>query len=191
MSYLTNPYMVSPSAVPISYENVEWNTAYGDSPNIWANSPPETYRTGTNNADWGGVNYSSTQRPNPSGTLNQLKCSFTADVQRWCAIGLVQSLSATGSPDAWDGYTIYFQPADSGIRLYNPDGVFTAITTAYTSSTEFILKISSDKAELWRDDTATTPIYSETRSLSGDWYVTAGAYTTESAGVITGYLSNA
>ena len=175
---------------PASYENVEWNTAYGDSPNNWTNSPPSTYRTGTNNTDWGGINYSSTQRPVPSGSLNQLKCSFSTAASRWAAIGLVPSLASSGSPDTWDGYTIYFLPAASGIRVYPPVGDFTAITDSYTSSTEFILRISSDKAEVWRDDTTGTPIYSDTRSLSGDWYVTAGATTTETIGTITGYLAS-
>ena len=178
-------------STPVSYENVEWNTATGDSPNHWTNSPPLTYRTGTSNQDWGGINYSSTQRPNAVNShLNQLKCSYNADSQRWGAIGLVPSLASSGSPDTWDGYTIYFQPAANGIRIYDPDGTRNDVTDAYDSSTEFIIRLSSDKAEVWRDDTTGTPIYSDTRSLSGDWYVTAGAYTTETAGGITGYLAS-
>jgi hypothetical protein len=81
-------------------------------------------------------------------------------------------------------------PAASGIRVYDPDGAFTAITDSYTSSSEFILKISSTKAEVWLDDTSGTPIYSDTRSLSGSWYVTAGAYTTGTISTITGYLAS-
>jgi hypothetical protein len=175
--------------VPISYENVEWNTSAG-SPSSWTDSPPSTYRTGTSNSDWGGTNRSSTQRPDPSGTLNQLKCSYTPAASRWAAIGLIQSTTTNGSPDTWDGYTIYFLPAASGIRVYDPDGAFTAITDSYTSSSEFILEISSTKAEVWLDDTSGTPIYSDTRSLSGSWYVTAGAYTTGTISTITGYLAS-
>ena len=185
-SFIINPYNFT---VPVTYEDVEWNTAYGDSPKTFSNSPPSTYRTGTSNQNWGGINYSSTQRPVAGGSLNQLKCSFNAASQRWAGIGLVQNLASSGSPDTWDGYTIYFQPADTGIRVFDPDGTQTTLSFSYTSSTEFILRLSSDKAEIWQDDTTGTPIYSDTRSLSGSWYVTAGAYTTGTEGTITGYLA--
>jgi hypothetical protein len=178
---------VAGAVTVVTYENVEWNTSTGGTENIWVDSPPSTYRTGTNNSNWGGSNYSSTQTADPSGTLNELKSSFTTAPSKWTAIGYVTSIPTDGSPDTWSGYALYYLPASSGVIVY-ASGADTSIAGAYTSSTVWKLKISSDKAELFRDDVL---VYTDTASLSGTYYIVASAYSTGTSATITGEIGDA